>query len=42
MGKSTRISEKVSDDEYTILVKSTGPDGKEMEAKTVMKRKKSE
>lgn len=42
MGKSTRITEKVSDDNYTITVKSTGPEGKEMEAKTVMTRKKSE
>ena len=42
MGKSTRIIEKVSEDEHTVTVKMTGPDGKETEAKTVMKRIKKE
>ena len=42
MGKSTRITEKVSNDEYTLTVKMTGPDGKEMESKAVMKRKQME
>jgi hypothetical protein len=39
MGKSTRITEKVNENEFKITIKATGPDGKPMEATTVMKRK---
>jgi len=42
IGQSTRITEKVSDDKYTITVKMTGAEGKETESKTVMTRKKKE
>ncbi len=39
MGKSTRITEKINDDEFKITIKTTGPDGKPMEATTSLKRK---
>jgi hypothetical protein len=42
MGESTRIQEKVDNNKYILTVKATGPDGKEMESKAVMIRKKSE
>jgi len=39
LGKSTRITEKINDNEFKVTIKATGPDGKLMEATTVMKRK---
>jgi hypothetical protein len=40
-GKSKRITQKVDDNKYIVKVKAESPDGKKMEAKTVMTRKKS-
>jgi len=42
LGESTRITEKISDDEYTVVTRMTGPDKKKIEMKTVMKRIKKE
>lgn len=39
MGKSTRITEKINDDKFKVTINATGPEGRPMKAKPVMRRK---